>query len=80
MTAVGRIRDPRCSDALDLLEWKRRPDGGWPAESKYYRYSPHRFTGAGEFVDWTGTGLRRSNDWVTVDAPGVRCATGRLEP
>ena len=23
---------PRCADALDLLESKRLPDGGWPAE------------------------------------------------
>ncbi len=80
MAAVGRIRDQRCSDALDLLEQKRLPDGGWPAESKYYRYSPRRYAGSGEFVDWGGTGLRRSNAWVTVDALGVLCAAGRLEP
>ncbi|GAH70122.1 unnamed protein product, partial [marine sediment metagenome] len=30
------ITDPRCKDALDLLESKKLPDGGFPAEKKYY--------------------------------------------
>jgi hypothetical protein len=31
MALIGRIRDRRCADSLDLLEEKRLPDGGWPA-------------------------------------------------
>lgn len=78
MVEVGRIRDPRCTDALDLLEGKRLPDGGWPAESKFYRYQPRTFAASSEFVDWGGTGSARMNPWVTVDALGVLHAAGRL--
>ena len=33
----GGSGTPRCADALDLLESKRLPDGGWPAEARYYK-------------------------------------------
>ena len=36
MAEGGFISDPRCSEALDLLESKRLPDGGWPSEAAYY--------------------------------------------
>ncbi|HZY69366.1 MAG TPA: hypothetical protein VFF67_00090 [Thermoplasmata archaeon] len=78
MAELGRIRDARCGDALDLLEGKRLPDGGWPAEAKYYTTSSE-YRGGGEFVDWGGTALRRSNPWVTVDALSVLRSAGRLE-
>jgi hypothetical protein len=32
MTEVGKVSDPRCSDALNLLEHKRLADGGFPVE------------------------------------------------
>ena len=32
LRVVGLVDDPRCSDALDLLEQKELPGGGWPAE------------------------------------------------
>ena len=79
MVEVGRIRDARCEDALDLLESKRLPDGGWPAEAKYYRYSPMAFAASGEYVDWGGTSASRMNPWVTVNALTVFAAAGRLE-
>jgi len=78
MVEVGRIRDPRCDDALDVLELKRLPDGGWPAESKFYRYQPQRFAAGSEFVNWGGTSSTRMNPWVTADALGVLHAAGRL--
>jgi len=78
MAEVGRIRDPRCDDALDLLESKRLPDGGWPAESKFYQYRPHEFAAGSEFVDWGGTSTARMNPWVTVDTLGVLRTAGRL--
>src|SRR5512136_2021754 len=34
MAEAGFIGDPRCGEALDLLEGKRLPDGGWPLEQK----------------------------------------------
>lgn len=79
MVEVGRIDDPRCADALDLLEAKRLPGGGWPAEAKFYRCSPGEFAAGGEFVDWGGTGESRMNPWVTVDVLAVLRAAGRLE-
>jgi len=78
MAEVGRIRDRRCEDALDLLENKRLPDGGWPAEAKFYRFSPGRFAAGSEFVDWGGTSSRRSNPWVTVEALSILTAAGRF--
>lgn len=78
MGEMGRLEDGRCSDALDLLEGKRLPDGGWPAEGKYYTTS-RAWRGGGEFVDWGGAGARRSNPWVTVDALAVLRAADRLE-
>ena len=37
MAEAGFIGDPRCKSALDLLESKRLPDGGFPAEETYAR-------------------------------------------
>jgi hypothetical protein len=77
MAELGRIGDPRCADALDLLAAKRLPDGGWPAEARYYRHSTTVALGNDD-VDWGGTSSRRSNPWVTVDALAVLRASGRL--
>ena len=75
MHEAGFLADDRCEDALDLLESKRLPDGGWPAEGRFYG------AGAGRrsLVDWGGANRRRSNDWVTGDALTVLAAAGRLE-
>ena len=76
-TELGRIADPRCADALDLLESKQLPDGGWPAEARYYQHSTTVALGNDD-VDWGGTSSRHSNPWVTVDALAVLRAGGRL--
>ena len=39
MAAMGQVRDPRCTDALDLLESKELPGGGWRAEGRDLRPS-----------------------------------------
>ena len=78
MARIGRIRDVRCRDALELLEEKRLPDGGWPAEKKHYRAASRTFKAHHENVDWGGTSRRRMNEWVTVDALAVLAAAGRL--
>lgn len=62
---------------LDLLVSKRLPDGGWPAEAKYYTQSRTVALGNDD-VDWGGTSRRRSNPWVTVDALAILRASGRL--
>lgn len=79
MMQVGRIRDPRCADALDLLEERRLPDGGWPAEKRYYKVSPKTLTANSDYVNWGGTSRKHMNEWVTVDALAVLRAAGRFE-
>jgi hypothetical protein len=73
---VGLISDDRCADALDRLESKRLADGGWPAETRYYKQSTDIKLG-NDFVDWGGTGRRRLNEWITADALAVLRAAGR---
>ena len=73
------LADPRCSDALDLLEEKRLPDGGWPAERRYYTVSAESKPGS-DAVDWGRTNKKKSNPWVTVDALGVLVKAGRIRP
>jgi hypothetical protein len=79
LAEAGRLGDPRCADALDLLESKRLPDGGWPAEARYYRTVGRAISPSGSYVDWGGVDRRRSNPWVTADALWVLTATGRLK-
>jgi len=76
MAETGHIGDPRCADALELLEQKQLPAGGWPAESRYYKVS-ERVVLNGDYVDWGGTSSRRMNPWVTADALSVLRSAGR---
>jgi hypothetical protein len=76
MAEIGRINDPRCAEALDVLEGKRLPDGGFPAERTYY--TTQRSTSKGNsLVDWGGKHADRMNPWVTADALSVLKAAGR---
>ncbi len=79
MSEAGFLSDPRCNDALDLLESKRLPEDGWAAEGKYYRMSKTP-TGSGgcELVSWGVSGKTRMNEWVTADALAVLHAAGRV--
>lgn len=77
LAEAGLIGDPRCSDALELLTRKRLPDGGWPAEARYYRVTDSIASDA-ESVDWGGVSKRVLNEWVTVDALYVLRAAGVL--
>ena len=80
MAEVGKIRDPRCADALDLLEGKRLADGGWPAERRYYTVSrTTAMRSNADSVSWGPTGHARMNEWVTAEALTVLRAAGRLE-
>ena len=78
MAEADLIGDPRCQDALDLLESRRLPNGGWPAEKRYYRVGG-KPSGPVELVDWGAAAKRRTNEWVTVDALRVLLAAGRLD-
>jgi hypothetical protein len=84
MVEAGLIRDPRCTDALDLLESKRLPDGGFPAECRLYSVlkSGETRTRSGQtLVDWGPTCTTRrgaSNEFVTAEALSILSAAGRL--
>jgi hypothetical protein len=76
ISLVGRGTDPRASDALDLLEGKRRPDGRWNARAQWWRPAGSRTTP--EVVDWGGAG--EPNVMVTLNALRVLAAAGRVTP
>jgi hypothetical protein len=76
MAEGGFISDPRCADALDLLESKRIPDGGWPAEERFYAVTKD-LSGRGETVSWGGASKTRMNEWVTADALFALRVAGR---
>jgi hypothetical protein len=76
LAEAGYLDDERCGDALDLLEAKRLPDGGFAADTRYYRSTTARSNAS--LVDWGGTSRRRSNDWVTVEAMAVLAMANRL--
>jgi hypothetical protein len=77
LAEAGLVHDARCAEALALLESKRLPDGGFPAEQRYYaspRGKKAPGSAARELVDWGGTSARASNPWVTADALAVLAA------
>jgi len=78
MAEIGVIHDPRCEKALDRLESKQLPSGGWPAERRFYKVSPKPGTRT-DSVDWGGTSKSSMNEWVTADAIYVLKAAGRMD-
>ncbi|MHC4592703.1 MAG: prenyltransferase/squalene oxidase repeat-containing protein [Planctomycetota bacterium] len=77
MAEARLIGDRRCQEALDWLESKQLPGGGWRAEAKYWRVSKQRKAGT-DLVSWGPTGTTRVNEFVTADALFVLRAAGRL--
>ena len=77
MAEAGFIHDERCQEALDVLEAKRLPDGGFPAEKVYYRVTDKPLSGRAR-VSWGGISRTRLNEFVTADALYVLKAAGRL--
>lgn len=78
---TGEVRDARCAEALDLLETKRLPDGGFPAEHRYYRTTRAMVPSQRSLVDWGGVSRRLLNPWVSARATAVLHAAGRsVEP
>ena len=81
MAEAGFIHNKRCNEALDLLESKRLPDGGFPAESKYYHFigvkTKERKSGA-SLVKWGAISTKKMNEFVTADVLYVLKASGRL--
>lgn len=74
---AGLICDERCTEALDVLESKRLPDGGFPAEVAYYGTARSRPSGYSP-VKWGVKRTGQMNEWVTAEALTVLKAAGRL--
>ena len=73
----GHIGDPRTSDALDLLESKRRDDGTWAADHAHYA-RPGTAGSLVEVVDWAPGRGPRPHEALTLSALLVLKAAGRL--
>jgi hypothetical protein len=70
MAALGRIGDPRCADALALLESKQLPDGGFPLEEPNAA-TADRVASRHSYAEWGPSGQRQSNPMVSLAALGV---------
>jgi hypothetical protein len=77
MGEAGFINDPRCNDALNLLQSKELGKGGWPVEKAFYKTSNALHLGA-DYVNWGATSKTKLNEWVTVDALYVLKEAGML--
>ncbi len=75
MTEIGRVRDPRCTDAVRLLAGKRLAGGGFPVEVRTARTVDVIVSG-GTFADWGPTGRARPNPYVSIDASWVLKSSG----
>jgi hypothetical protein len=76
LAEAGLLGDPRCKAALDLLQSKRLPDGGFPAEDSYARPTRPQLSGYSP-VSWGGTSRKTMNPFVTADALYVLRMAGR---
>lgn len=77
MRECGFLTDPRCSDALDLLEAKQLADGGWAAEARFYRPTRGETASGRSLVNWGPTGKTLPNEFVTAQALTVLRAAKR---
>jgi len=75
---IDMTKDERLHDALELLEKKELPTGGWVAEGRYYKKISSEFSLNADYIGWGGTSARQMNEWVTADALFVLKHFGRL--
>jgi hypothetical protein len=78
MAEIGFLGDPRCAAALDLLESKRLPEGGFPVEESYARPTRPQLSGYSP-VSWGGMSKKTMNPFITADALYVLRMANRLE-
>lgn len=82
MAEAGFLHDNRCADALDLLEQKALPGGGWSSDGRaYYRVGkPGKDPQLNEDkVSWGKQKDSSLNEWVTVDALYVLTEAQRVK-
>lgn len=77
MAEAGYLTERRCREGLDLLLTKQLPDGGFPAEEKYYRVADGKVS-TRSLVDWGAMSRQVSNPFVTLDALSVFRKAGWL--
>lgn len=70
LAEVGLLGDRRCAEALALLESKRLPEGGFPAEERYYTVHPAQAENKSNSspVSWGSVSKKQANEFVTADA------------
>jgi hypothetical protein len=74
LSMIGKTRDPRAQEALDILESKRDPDGLWRVEDCHW--APPRRKGSNvELVDW---GRKGPNEMITLNALRVLKSARRI--
>jgi hypothetical protein len=69
---AGYMHDPRVAEALDLVASRRRPDGRWNANGRWWKPPGRSGTGV-EAADW---GSSQPNELVTLKALTVLAAAG----
>jgi len=77
LSLAGFLMDPRCEEALDILESKQLIDGGFPAEARFYQGTKPNSSNYTK-VDWGGVSKKKSNSWVTINALSLLKQAGRL--
>lgn len=82
---TGFLSDNRCQAALTHLKAQRLPDGGFPAQEKFYHpANPAHLipiserTSGYSLVNWGPTGSSRANEFVSVEALRVLGQSGIL--
>jgi hypothetical protein len=73
LRACARLDDPRAAAALDLLESRRRPDGSWRVEGKWWKRPGSKGSNV-EVVDWG----ELANEVLTEQVLDVLRAARRL--
>ncbi len=79
MAEAGFLDDPRCREALDLLEAKRLEGGGFPVEETFSRPTRSDLSGYSP-VPWGCPKRGRTDPFVSADALYVLRQAGRLDP
>jgi hypothetical protein len=74
LARMGRVRDPRAREAVELLIGLQRNDGLWHAGRSWWR-PPGRGGSNVEVVDW---GRRGPSQMITLNALRVLGAAGKL--
>jgi len=77
LARAGYVRDPRCVEALDLLERKFIPGHGWPMERQIFKHG--RASGRDHTsARWEKLTLGKAHLLLTADALEILRCAGRL--